>query len=90
MTAYALPELARETLVGRECTLVPEDGRPSFKGRVVSTGLVWVPCPLELPREAGPAPDLRLPVRIECEGGGDLESFRPNARMKAVFRRSGR
>jgi multidrug resistance efflux pump len=89
ITAYATPEVAGEDLAGRECTLVPENGRPALKGRVASIGMVWVPCPPQLPQGVGPAPDLRLPVRIECEDREGLKAFRPNARMRAVFRRRG-
>ena len=85
VSAYATPELAGKDLAGRPCILLPEGGGDPIDGRVASVGWVWVPCPPQLPQQSGHVPDFRLPVRIECRSREDLESFRPNTRMKVVF-----
>ena len=86
VVAYPTPALAGQAYSGRTCTVVPEGTNNPIECRVSSVGLAWVPCPPLLYLKSVESPDMRLPVRIDCEDRRGKVVFRPNMRVKVVFK----
>jgi multidrug efflux pump subunit AcrA (membrane-fusion protein) len=86
VTAYPTPALSGQAYSGRICRIVLEDSHEPFEGRVRTVGMVWVHCPPALYKKSHEGPDMRIPVRIDCTDRRGMALFRPNMRVKVVFK----